>query len=96
MERGFVDIKVKQDAKVTLIEVKTDLSPRYAVREALGQLLEYEYWCGLKREKVAELVVAGPGELQELDRAYLTHLQRVRKLPIRYVHFRRGSKDVDL
>jgi hypothetical protein len=40
-EEDFADLKVRHDGKLTIVEVKTDPSPMRAVREAVGQLLEY-------------------------------------------------------
>jgi hypothetical protein len=95
-EEGFVDLKVRQGGKVTLIEVKSDSRPRYAIREALGQLLEYAYVCERNGEPVAGLVVAGPGEMEGQAQEYLRHLREERGLPMRYVCFRRGMGKVDL
>lgn len=90
MEEGFVDLKVRTAGRLILIEVKSDARPRYAVREAVGQLLEYAYRCATNGEGPAELVVAGPGELDNEDRTYLGYLEKHRNLPLRYLCIRRG------
>jgi hypothetical protein len=96
MEEGFADLKVRRRGKVTLIEVKSDSRPRHAIREALGQLLEYAYVSQREGEPIADLVVVGPGEMDGLAEAYLRHLRDERGLPIRYVCFRRGMDAVEL
>lgn len=96
MEEGFVDIKVALRGSVTLIEVKSDSRPRHAIREALGQLLEYAFSCEDAGESIAELVVAGPGDLRPRDKKYIEHLRTRRGLPVRYVCFRRGMDHVDI
>jgi hypothetical protein len=74
MEENFADLKVTAGQRVVLIEVKSDPRPRSAIRQALGQLLEYASRCAEDGELVTDRVVAGPGELQEGDARFLQHL----------------------
>lgn len=96
MEEGFVDIKIQGDAGRTLIEVKSDSRPRFAIREALGQLLEYSFVAEKQGEHVKALIVAAPGELRPRDAEYLDHLRKRWALPLAYVCFRRGTTHVPL
>jgi hypothetical protein len=98
MEEGFVDIKLRHSDSetVTLIEVKSDARPRYAIREALGQLLEYAFACEKNGESTAEMIVAGPGEVGPRDMEYIEHLRVRRGLPVHYVCFRRGTDRVNI
>lgn len=96
MEEGAADIELRRDNTLTLIEVASDSRPRHAVRGALGLLMEYALRCEAKGDSVAELVVVGPGEVGDGDRAYLDHLRVRRGLPVRYVCFRRGMDTVDI
>ena len=96
MESGFADIRLRRSGAVVLIEVKSDSRPRVAIREALGQLLQYAYVAQQRGEKVTDLIVAGPGELSALDRGFLEHLRKHRRLPIRYLCVRRGLASIDL
>jgi hypothetical protein len=96
MEEGFVDIKLRTGEAVTLLEVKSDSRPRFAIREALGQLLEYAFVAEADGETVKELIVAGPGELRPRDRDYLEHLRKRWELPLRYVCFRSGMTDAPI
>jgi len=85
MEEGFVDIKLRDKQRLVFVEIKPDARPRHALREALDQLLEYEFLSAADGEPPTELVVAGPGELSQRDIDYLHHLQKRWALPIRYV-----------
>jgi hypothetical protein len=96
MERDFCDLCVRQTAGVILIEVKSDGRPRRAIRDAIGQLLEYAYRSKSDGERVTQLVVAAPGELGEADRAFLAHLREERGLPLSYLRIGRDVEQVDL
>lgn len=96
LEEDYVDIKLQRPKSITLIEVKSDSQPRRAIRDALGQLLDYAFVCSQRGENVSELVVVAPAEAGPQDSAYLRHLQQVRRLPIRYICFRQGTTDVEL
>ncbi len=96
MEEGFVDVTLRQGKVVHLFEVKADPQPRRAIREALGQLLQYAFARLCKGEKVGLLVIAAPGELDASARDYVEHLQTSRALPIHYLCLRRGTETIDL
>lgn len=96
MEEGFVDIKLARADAVTLIEIKSDSRPRHAIRQGLGQLLEYAFVTEEAGESIHELIVVGPGELTARDKKYLDHLRKHRGLPFRYVCFRSGMDHVDI
>lgn len=96
MEEGFTDVKLVLKGKAHLFEIKADPRPRKALREAIGQLLEYRFRAQQAGEKVGLLVVAAPGELSDLDRAYMEHLQGVVGLPLHYLRLRRDQVTVDL
>jgi hypothetical protein len=95
-EEDFADIKLTRDGEITVIEVKTEPRPMRAVREAVGQLLEYAFGCTTRGEKIGKLVVVAPGEPNELDLRYIEHLRSERGLPVHYACFRQGMKDVVL
>jgi hypothetical protein len=96
MEEGFADVSLRQGKVVHLFEVKADPQPRRAIRQALGQLLQYAFARMSKGEKVGLLVVAAPGELDPLTREFVEHLQIGRGLPIHYLCLRRGTGSIDL
>jgi hypothetical protein len=82
-EEDFVDVTLETSSRRTLFEIKTDLLPRQAIRQALGQLLEYGY----RREqddKALDLVIVGRVEASAEDEAYLERLRSGFGLPITY------------
>ncbi|MDB4973604.1 MAG: hypothetical protein JWN48_1945, partial [Myxococcaceae bacterium] len=84
IEESFVDLKVRTGGMSILFEVKSDKRPRYAIRQALGQLLEYGHVCARKGEVVGKLVVAAPGRLGPRDQEYIDYLRSQIRLPIEY------------
>ena len=96
MEEGDADLKLRRRGMVTLIEIKSDSRQRYAIRAAIGQLLEYAYSCKHAGESITDLVVAGPGEMDARDAEYLQHLCEIRGLPLRYVRIGAGLPAHDL
>ncbi len=82
-EEDFVDVTLETLNRRTLFEIKTDLIPRQAIRQALGQLLEYGY----RREpndKKLDLVIVGRAETSPDDERYLERLRSEFGLPITY------------
>jgi hypothetical protein len=63
-------------------EIKTALSPRACIREALGQVMEYAYW-PLANEAV-RLIICGETALDEDGATYLQTLQQRFRLPVAY------------
>jgi hypothetical protein len=91
IERDHVDITVIIEAKIVLIEIKTNPSPRAAIREALGQLLEYAYYQSLKKYESVELVIMAPGVVDELAEKYIERLRSQFKIPISYYSYAEGD-----
>ena len=65
-------------------EIKTALSPRACLREAIGQVLEYAYWPGVRGREATRLIVCGETPLDDDGRAYLLTLTKRFELPIEY------------
>ncbi len=84
MEDGGVDIRVGVDGGSILIEVKSTTSPRLAIREGVGQLLEYAMYPPPASEQVLRLIVAAPGRPDADDAAYLASLTTRFSLNIEY------------
>jgi hypothetical protein len=63
-------------------EIKTAISPRACLREALGQVMEYAYWPGA--QEPARLIVCGESPLDHDGAAYLERLNERFRLPIAY------------
>jgi hypothetical protein len=63
-------------------EIKTALSPRACMREALGQLLEYAYWPGMR--EASRLIICGESPLDADGQEYVDELRRRFQLPVSY------------
>jgi hypothetical protein len=63
-------------------EIKTALSPRACMREALGQLLEYAYWPGAREG--SRLIICGESSLDVDGQEYVDELRRRFQLPVSY------------
>ncbi len=80
----YIDLVARQDGAIEFYEIKTDTSPRLALRNAIGQLLEYAYWPD--PVKPARLVVVGPSPLDAKAEEYLCNLRAETGLSISYRH----------
>ena len=77
-----IDVVVRQGDQFWFYEIKTYLSPRACIREAIGQLLEYSHWPGAKR--ASRLIVVGESPLDDDGSEYLRRLKNELALPIEY------------
>jgi hypothetical protein len=77
-----VDIAVRGEDGLWFFEIKTAVSTRLCIRQALGQLLEYAYWPG--SPVVKKLVIVGESPLDDEGNEYLETLQHKFGLPIEY------------
>ncbi len=77
-----IDIVVRSENDFWFYEIKTALSPRACIREALGQLLEYAFWPGTQVANC--LVIAGEPALDDEGAKYLNTLREHFSLPIKY------------
>jgi len=77
-----VDVVVRQKNEYWFYEIKTALTPRACLREALGQLCEYAFWPGA--QEAVRLIVAGENALDKEGEEYLLRLRNRFSLPIEY------------
>jgi hypothetical protein len=77
-----VDAVVRKGRSLWFYEIKTSLSARGCIREALPQLMEYSYWPGAKQAE--KLIVVGEPSLDDESARYLATLRSRFKLPIHY------------
>lgn len=91
LENDNVDITVIDSQKKILIEIKTDPRPRAAIREALGQLLEYAYYWPQKAIGAIEMVVIAPGKLDKTAEQYIKHLRIKFNIPVGYCAHSEGD-----
>jgi hypothetical protein len=77
-----VDVVVRQGTEYWFYEIKTALSPRACIREAVGQLLEYAFWPG--GQAAFRLIVVGETAIDAEGEDYLRRLRKEFSLPIEY------------
>jgi hypothetical protein len=94
-ESAYVDLKVDCGRRRLLIEIKTDPVARRAIREALGQILEYSYFQPDLQSPIetvdAELFIVAPGQCNDQISAYISLLREKFDMPIQYCRFVSGS-----
>jgi hypothetical protein len=81
-EKGYVDLQLRQDGVQTLFEIKIAPTAKSCIRQAIGQLLEYDLYPDRKRS--SKLVVVGDGPVMKNDEVYLQHLRQKFGIPISY------------
>ena len=91
LERNNVDITVTDGSKTILIEIKSHSNPRTAIREAIGQLLEYAYYRPSRDVGVLELVIIAPANLDRPATEYLHRLRTDFKIPVSYCSHSEGG-----
>jgi hypothetical protein len=78
----IVDLIVRNGGEFWFYEIKTGLSARGCIREALAQLLEYSYWPG--SIEASRLIVVGEPALDSDADSYLSQLRERFFLPLYY------------
>jgi hypothetical protein len=91
LENDYVDITVEDGDRTTLIEIKSASTCRAAVRESLGQLLEYAYYRSQPRSETLDLIIVAPGKLDKLMEAYIQRLRADFNMPIWYLSYSEGD-----
>jgi len=77
-----IDVVVRQGEDFWFYEIKTSLTARACLREALGQLLEYSFWPGAKEP--TRYVVVGESPIDKEGAEYSSRLQKRFTMPIEY------------
>jgi len=77
-----IDVVVQIKGEYWFYEIKTALTPRACLREAIGQLLEYSYWPGA--QEPTRFIVAGESPIDEDGQEYILRLRKRFSLPIEY------------
>lgn len=92
-ETDFVDLILKKNQVTTFIEIKTHLTAKRCIREALGQLLEYCHYPNFF--KAHELLVVGDARPTQEDILYLDSLRTIYNLPLKYSRWDWGKNNLD-
>jgi hypothetical protein len=78
-----IDVVLRRSAnEFWYYEIKTALSPRACIREALGQVMEYAYWPAAN--EATRLIICGETALDDDGAAYLKTLRERFQLPVIY------------
>lgn len=90
-----IDIVVRDEEKYIFYEVKSYNSSRTAIREALGQLLEYSCW--ITNSNAIKLVIVSQklGDSEEAIK-YVRHLRNLYELPIYFQTYDFESKEFSI
>jgi hypothetical protein len=91
LERNNVDITITDGKNTILIEIKTDSNPRAAIRDAIGQLLEYAYYRPQTGIAAVDLIVIAPGKPDKLADEYIKRLRAEFNIPISYSSYSVGD-----
>ena len=94
-EDGWVDLIVRDKNRTLLIELKTDPVARRAIRDAIGQILEYAYFRPSPQMLNLELFIVPPGPMDAEAVAYLKVLNQYFGIPVRYCQFLPDSEIPD-
>jgi hypothetical protein len=78
----LIDIVVKMKSEYWFYEIKTALTPRACLREAIGQLLEYGLWPGA--QEPTRFIVVGETLIDKDGKEYLSRLKERFSLPMEY------------
>lgn len=81
-EKDYVDLTLREAGRTTFFEVKTAITAKGCIREAMGQLLEYGHYAD--KSKADRLVVVGAANGTPKDAKYLAHLRDLYRIPIGY------------
>ena len=80
----FVDMVVRQPNGYRFYEIKTYVTPRACIREAIGQLLEYALWP--RAQEASQLIVVGETPADADVKEYCRRLNKRFSLPVQYQH----------
>ena len=90
-DEDFVDIKATDsNGQKIFFELKTATTVKCAIRQALGQLLEYNHYPNCN--KVDKLIIVTVLEACKEDIQYLMGLRNVYKIPVYYQQFDMDKK----
>ena len=82
-----IDIAVKAGKSAWFYEIKTDVSVKACIRQAIPQLLEYAYWQG-DASTADRLIIVGPSSVTQEAEAYLAFLRKQFGLEIYYEQYK--------
>jgi hypothetical protein len=88
-----VDVAVQFSNEYWFYEIKVAPTARAAIREALGQLIEYTHWPSNNR--AGKLIVVGEAKATAPEIAYLNKLRQRYKIPLYYQRYDLNKRRFD-
>ena len=82
MEAGHIDLQATKNGEIHFFEVKTHDTARACIREALGQILEYNHFPNTQRAD--KMFIVGPAKPSKDEHQYIKYLQDNYNLNIDY------------
>ena len=89
-----VDVAVKFSDTFWFYEIKVAPTARAAIREALGQLVEYAHWPA--NDRASRLIVVGEAVITDRESKYLNRLRTKYNIPLYYQRFNINKKRFDI
>lgn len=87
LEQHFLDNRIDavavSNGENIFYEVKVGSSAKSCIRQALGQIMEYAYWPGMRN--AAKLVIVGECNTNDNESKYIKYLNQNFHLPIEYL-----------
>lgn len=80
-----VDIVVRLKNSFIFYEIKTSQTAKAAIREAMGQIIEYAFWPDKKNAE--KLVIVAPASATTETKVYIKRLRKEFNLPIFYLEY---------
>lgn len=81
-EENHIDIKAKKNGFIHFFEIKTHDTAKECIREAIGQILEYNHYP--KGCHASDMFIIGPCKLTSNDAEYIKYLRTFYKMKLYY------------
>ena len=85
MEADHIDLQATKNGEIHFFEVKTHDTARACIREALGQILEYNHYPNTKRAD--KMFIVGPTKPSKEELQYIQLLQQQYRMNISYRYY---------
>lgn len=85
MEENFIDVKVEEETRITLYEVKLG-KPISCIKEGLGQVLSYIYRSYKDDKRKKKIVIVGPQAPDEQEKEFIDFIKTSLKIDFEYKH----------
>jgi hypothetical protein len=81
-----IDVVVNNNEMIYFFEIKTALTARDCIRQALGQIIEYAYWPGQKNAD--KLFIVGENEIDKKTENYINFLKKQFRFDLEYLQIK--------